>query len=39
MEGKNKSLISTISTKIDLKSNLSIHVVFVKVLDTTLLRG
>jgi len=37
--GKNKSLVSSANTNIDLKSNLSIPMVCVKVLDIALSRG
>jgi len=37
--GKNKSLVSSTSINIDLKSILSIPIVCVKVLDTALSRG
>ena len=37
--GKNKSLVSSASTNIDLKSILSIRMVCVKVLDIALSRG
>jgi len=37
--GKNKSLVSSASTNIDLKSIFSIPMVCVKVLDTALSRG